>query len=84
MEIKRSKLNIKYEGQQFPVAFPSFGKLCDYQDEMKSIDANKEPKKVYELTGRFLHGLGLPKEVYAELEPSHVEGIMGAFNHKKK
>lgn len=84
MEIQKRILNIKREGQQFAVAYPSFKKLCDYQESIKGLDTNKDMKKIYEASRDFLNDLGLPKEVYDELEAYHIEQIMNAFNHKKK
>lgn len=85
MEIKKRKLNVKYEGQSFEVAFPSVKVLKEYHEEFKEMENKKLSEfQLMEKCQKFLESLGLPIEVSNEFEAGDLQMIMSELTGKKK
>lgn len=77
MELKKRVLNLKFNGGEYTVNFPTVKQL---KDECKI----KGDETGLEMTVRFLGILGLPAEVVDEMEPSHLEEVLAHLTDQKK
>lgn len=69
LELKRKKINVKLDGQSYPLTVPTLREADKYQARAKK--AGDEGKEL-ELLFDFLNERGLPKEVIESLEVDHV------------
>jgi hypothetical protein len=79
LELKKSVLEVKVDGQVYQIKFPTIKKIKSFQESLKS---QGEPD--IGVTLDFLESLGLPKSVSEELEPSHLAAIIDTISGTKK
>ena len=79
MELKRKKLNIKLDGNEHEVSFPTVKQFSEYQKELKDSEG-----KEIDLIVNFLDKLGLKKEISEGLEMDHMTQIIDALGGQKK
>ena len=77
MELKKRVLNLRFNGGEYIVNFPTVKQL---KDECKI----KGDETGLDMTVRFLGLLGLPSEVVDEMEPSHLEEVLAHLTDQKK
>ena len=79
LELKKSVLELKIDGKEFSVKFPTIKAVRSLQESSKeSAEGDLAP------TLNFLASLGLPVEVAEELEPSHLQMIVETLSGAKK
>lgn len=77
MELKKRVLNLKFNGGEFQVNFPTVKQL-------KEDAKPKEGETELDATIRFLSALGLPAEVALEMEAVHIQEIVVHLTDQKK
>jgi hypothetical protein len=77
LEIKKKKLALSIDGQEFSLAFPNVKQIMAYDASLKS-SAN-----VYESIIELLASLGLPKEVSENMDVESLRLIIDAVSGKK-
>lgn len=77
LEFKKSVLQVKIEGVEYSIKFPTI-------KAVKSLQEQSKEGKELESTLSFLSALGLPVEVAEELEPAHLQAIVEALSGAKK
>ena len=73
LELKRKKINVKLDGQNYPMTVPTLREADKYQHRAKA--AEKEGKTL-DLLFDFLGERGLPKDVIETLEVDHVNMLV--------
>ena len=76
MEIKKKVLNIKFDGGEFKVNFPTVKQLKELKKEENESDLD--------MTLRFLDMLGLPLSASENMEPDHIKEIVDYLTAQKK
>lgn len=82
MEIKKRVLNLKYEGQQYSVAFPSVKDLKKYQSQFEK--SKDDDVKAIEKSQEFLSELGLPMDISDQMEINDLKEIIEHISGQKK
>jgi len=77
MELKRKVLNLKFDGQELSLKFPTVRQI-------KELSVKKENESDLDMTVRFLSELGLPEATTLDMEPSHIEEIVSVLTGQKK
>ena len=77
MELKRKVLNLKFDGQDFALKFPTV-------KQIKELTVKKEEESDLDMTVRFLAELGLPQETTLDMEPDHIQEIFAVLTGQKK
>lgn len=77
MELKRKVLNLKFEGQELVIKFPTV-------KQIKELSVKKEDETDLEMTVRFLSELGLPEATTLDMEPDHIQEIISVLTGQKK
>ena len=80
MELKKRKLQFKFEGKDFEINFPTTRQVRDFDQLLKT----KEDKDHFDLMIEFLGWLGLDKEIVLDMETGHVKAIIDALTDQKK
>jgi hypothetical protein len=80
LELKKSVLAVKVDGQEYQIKFPTIKTIKMFQDKVKSLGGEND----LEATLDFLASLGLPKEIGEELEPAHLASIIDVISGSKK
>jgi division protein CdvB (Snf7/Vps24/ESCRT-III family) len=80
MEIKKRKLEIKYDGQVFTLAYPSLKQLKEHQKSVKGI----KDEDTTEYLQKFLEKLGLPYSVSDDMEADSIAEIVEIISGQKK
>lgn len=82
MELKKRVLNIKFDGQDVIVKFPTVAQQMEFSKKYE--DLKEQPLEAVNCIIGFLCQLGMPEHVAGELESDHLTEILEAFNAKKK
>lgn len=77
MELKKRVLNLKFDGSEYKVSFPSV-------KQIKELTVKKENESDLDMTYRFLTALGLEASVIDEMEPDHIKEVIDHLTGLKK
>lgn len=81
LELIKKKLEIKYEGKDYSLRFPTYKESITYSKKLKENDSIEHQA---DALLDYLAGLGLPKEVSENLESEHIVQILDLINDSKK
>jgi hypothetical protein len=83
MELSLSKrvLKINFNGErELSLTYPTVMQLREYYKTIK----DKDGEVLYDAMGDFLEKLGMPKEIYIQLEQDHLTQVMNTLSDIKK
>ena len=77
MELKRKVLNLKFDGGEYKITFPTVKQL-------RELSQKKDGENDLDMTLRFLDVLGLPTIVSETMEADHIKEIVDHLTAQKK
>lgn len=82
MKIERSVLKAEIYGTEYQIKLPTFKQTQAYSESLKGLGNDKETDASGAMRS-FLEVLGLPGEIFDQLEVDHIVQIMDAITKKK-
>lgn len=81
MKIVKTKIDVEIYGEQISLRKPSVLETKQYREDLKKLDENADASDVMQ---SFLEKMGLPKELYVQLELGHIVEILDLITSAKK
>ena len=81
MKLVKTEIKAEIYGNEYTIKMPTYKQVDEYKIKLYS---ETEDKNVSNIMGDFLSPLGLPKDVFDQLEISHVAQIMDMVLDSKK
>ncbi len=81
MKLVKTVIELEVYGQTVSLKKPTYREAQEYRDALKKLSDNEDAGSVMI---EFLSKMGLPKEVFEQLELGHVNEIMEALTDTKK
>lgn len=81
MKLVKSKIELEVYDKKCELRKPTFGESQEYRSKLKELGENDDASLVMK---EFLGKMGLPAEVFEELEIAHLTEIMEAVTDSKK
>lgn len=79
LKLQRKELKFELDGKIETVKFPTMNQLNDYTKEFNAAGENQN-----EVLYKFLEKLGLTEGIAGDMQPDHLELILGNLKNEKK
>lgn len=80
LDLKKKTLLIKFDGREHNIRFPTVHDM----KRISEMESNTDETNAVERLAEQFEILGLPKDVFMQLEMDHIEAIKDAIMPKKK
>jgi len=77
----RSKFKVVWEDKSYICSCPSQKQVVELSKDAQKL--KEDDPKLLEMSKKFLGDLGLPGEIYDEMEPSQIQSLMEHIGAKK-
>lgn len=81
MKLVRTQIKAEIYGCEYTIKKPTYKEVEEYRAELMKENENASAT---DIMGNFLEKMGLPKEVFSQLEISHVSEVMDMVMDVKK
>jgi len=81
MKLVRTEIKAEIYGTEYSIRKPTYKEVEEYRGELMKENENSNAA---EIMSNFLDKMGLPKQVFSQLEIAHVSEIMDVVMDAKK